>query len=378
MSDAICKITCNTKPIVDALGLGIIAANVSKHYRLSTMLQITGMKNLLIFNTAAANILSEMKVRGMSEGIGDEPVIALVDADKFKTLLSTLEANTVEFDFVEGGVIVHSGSSKFVFPAYVESDGYTIPSLDPVDVDAVKIDIDISNWKFIQDSQMYALAASYIHPVYNNVWIGEDGSVLSGDFDISLFTCSKKGTDLNESCLLPATIVNLLSSIPEGGKLVKMKKGYQIQVITDAFEYTSQFTPKHETDPDVGSYHSDIILSQFKGDNPVLEVSLPAIQKTLNQANIVSDMESNSKIDMKHENGTLTISNAEINSKISVKSDTNLDWSGSFYFKQIVKAIAHHKEDTLKIMPIINEDSDSVDGLLLYDIDLQTIVAGVE
>lgn len=372
------KITCNTKPIVDALDLGIISANISKHYRLSTMIQITGTKNLVTFNTAAANILSEMKVRGMSEGISsNEPVIALIDADKFKSLMSTIEANTVEIEFVEGGIILRAGSSKFVFPAYVDSSDYTLPGLDLADKDAPSIDINVANWKAIQNNQSYALAASFVHPVYNNLYIGGDGTALAGDFDISAFTLSQKGEDILERCLLPGTIINLLASVPDGAKIVKTDNGYQIQVRTDTFEYTSQFVPKHEEDEDVGSYHADIILSQFQADTNIIDVSLPALRRSISQIDIVSDIESNSKVDLQVRSDILTVSTGEVNVPIKVKpSAGSQDWDAVFYFKQLQKAVAHHNEDTLHLSPIIHDDS--VDGLLMYDVELQTIIATVQ
>lgn len=369
------KFILNTKPLVESINLGVINSNVKKNYRISTMLQIKADKSLLTLNTTAANILSEMKIRG--SGDSEEDVISFVDAIKFKNLLSTIEAASVTIEFVDGGIILHAGGSKFTFPSVVDADDNELPSPELPDYNAPSIEIKKDDWKFIQDSQMYAISESFIHPVYTNVWISDEGSVLVGDFDTSLFTHSKK-CNLGETCLLTTTIVNLLNSVPEGAKLVKMEKGYQIQVSNDAYEYVAQFVPKHEDDPDCGDYHAKVILEQFKADDaaPHISVPLAAIKKIISQAGILADGNT-SKIKVKLADKQLKLENKDIDGIIPVKGD-NLDsgFESDFYFNQLNSVISHFSEETIHIVPIIRDEV--TQGLIVWDKDLQTVLSGAD
>lgn len=378
MADLEKKVVCNTKPVVDALDLGVINANISVHYRLSTLLQITGTKNLITMSTAAAGVLSEMKVKGLSEGIKDsEKVTALIDAEKFKSLMGTVDTNSVEIKFIDGGIELWAGSSRYVFPACVDANDYTLPTLSKSEPDAQVIDINVNNWKSILNSQTFALATSFLMPVYNYVWVGEDGTVLTGDMDISQFTKSNKGSDLPETCLVPDTILNLLAAVPDGAQIIKLSKMYQIHLVTDTFEYTSQFALKHESDEDVGDYNSDIILSQFEPSNNTFDVSVSALRKAINQIGIVSNIESNTKIDVSLEKNVLRVISSEVNVPIEVKvNDNTEDWKSTFYYKHLQKTVSHFDDDTIQVSPIVRDNE--VAGLLMVGEELQIIIAGVQ
>lgn len=376
------QFTCNTKPLVDSVGLAVIDSNVNKNYRLSTMLQLAISDKMLKVNAAAANILSQATIKGkVQAGLTDENgkdlSIAQVDTAKFKKLIGTIETDTVTIEFVSGGIVLHSGASKFTFPASVDSDDYTMPVPDMPDYKAESIEVKKADWKFIDDNQMFALANSFIHPVYNNVWIGDDGKVLVGDFDSSLFTLSKHGS-LGEGCLLPETIVNLLNAVPEGARLVKLKDMYQIQLQTDAYEYVAQFTPKHEGEGDEGNYHSDIILSQFKTDVQGCVIPLAGVKKILGQASILRSSGTTDTIDIDVDTDNLTIHNSEVRGKIPVKplKAGSVDFNITFYFDQLDNVISHFNGETVNACPLINDGS--VDGIVLYDGEMSAILADVE
>lgn len=366
------KFIVNTKPLSDALNLGVINANVSKFYSKSCLAQVTADKHMLKINLEAAFILSEIKLKGA--GDSDSTTTIFVDSLLLKQLVSTFESSTVTLEFTDGGLILHSGKSRFTLPKLMDEVDLELAAPELPDHSSEPIAINKDDWKFIKENQMYAIAMSFIHPVYTKVWVGNDGDVLVGDFDNSLFTHSKK-SKLDTTCLLSDTIINLFNSLPEGANLIKSDKSYLINVVTDGFEYISQFTPQYESDEDVGSYNADIILGMM---NPSKEFSVvfsaPAVNKFLSQAALISSS-SDDVIKLSIADGQLLLEDKNVQCKVAVTGDVVEPYSVEFKTVLLKSVISNYSED-VNISPMMQEDS--VVGITVWNKDLTTIIAGVD
>ena len=96
--------TCNTKPLIEALSLGVINSNISKFYRKSCLAQISGdSSDTLVINLEASYIYSEIRLKGYKEGEGDIPTV-FVDNSLLKSLVSTFENATTTFEFTDSGI----------------------------------------------------------------------------------------------------------------------------------------------------------------------------------------------------------------------------------------------------------------------------------
>jgi len=365
------KFVTNTKPLSDALNLGIINANVSNFHKKSCIAQITASKDTLKINLEAARICSEIHLKGN----GDDGVETIfVSSLLIKQLVSTFESSTTELEFTGGGLILHSGSSKFTLPKMVDESELELEAPKVPDYSAPEIDIDKSDWKFIKDSQMYAIAMSFIHPVYTRVWIGEGGDVLVGDFDNSLFTHSNK-SKLGRTCLLSDTIINLFNSIPDGSKLIQSGDSYIIKYKSDSFEYVSQFTPQYESDENIGSYNSDIFLGMMEHPGSGISVSAPVITKFLNQSLLLAGSEDDT-INFSVEGNLITLKDRNVDCKVKLESEVNEPFSIEFKSESLRKVIANYGDDVISFVPIYQDDE--VSGILIWNNDLTTLLAGVE
>lgn len=366
------KFTLSTKPFADALNLSVIPANVSKYFRLSCLAQLTASRHELRVNLQASNISTEVLLKG--SGDQDEAVSVFVDCVVLKQLVSTFESSTVTIEYVEGGIVLHSGSSKFTLPQLAESgDGELArPTLPPADAPKVKLNLD--DWKFIKDYQMYAVALSFVYPIYMNVWIGESGDVIVGDFNNGLFTFSKKNS-LGKTCLLTDTIINLFTSLPEGAEITLMDKSYLVNVKTDGFEYMSEFTPKYENEDGVGDYQSDVFLSTVsKTEDNSFKVAVAPIAKFLSQADLLSSGSDN-KIEFNLSGNELQIKDENIDCKLKVEgncSPFNVPLNATL-FRPI---IGHIDSENVNICPVIGEDG--ADGLVIWTNDLSVVVGAMD
>ena len=130
----------STKPLTDALNLGVINQNVSKFYQKSCLAQVTASKRDLKINLEASNVLSELHLRG--SGDSEETVTTFVDCLLLKQLVSTFEANVTTFEFTEGGLILHSGKSKFTLPKMIDDSELELNSPSKLEGQSSIIDID--------------------------------------------------------------------------------------------------------------------------------------------------------------------------------------------------------------------------------------------
>lgn len=283
------KFTCSTKPLQNALKLGVIKSNISKFYQKSCLAKITCTQDTMKVNLEASRIVTQLKLHG--SGDEDGPASVFIDCQVFNDLVNTFDSDVVTVEFVEGGIVLHAGKSKFTLPKVIDdSDDADLDLAAPQELDQnaiyKSIDLKAENWKFINDHQMFAIAINYIHPVYCRVWVGENDDVLVGDYDNSVFTHSTKGS-LGRTCLLPPTIINLFTSLPEGSKLIDTGSSYIVKVVTDGYEYVTEFMPELESDENVGSYNSEVFMGLFSNKEKSVTIDVPKVTKFLNQATYV-------------------------------------------------------------------------------------------
>lgn len=375
------KFTLSTKPLIDALNLGIVNANVSKFYQKSCLAQISATRNTLKINLEAASVITEIILRGSGDEDIETPVSVFVDSLLLKQLVSTFEVSTTTIEYTEGGLILHSGKSKFTLPKMLDNDaGLELSSPKKPDsfMAAHTIEIDKSDWKFIKDYQMYAIAMSFVHPVYTRVWVGENGDVLVGDFDNSVFTHSGK-SKLGKTCLLKDTIINLFNSLPDGAKLVSLRDSYLITLVTDTFEFASEFTPEYESNPDVGSYNSEIILGMMnKLEEKAAKVNVAAINKFLNQAALLSNSTEDT-INFGVHDKEMTLVDANVDCKLPVESNSTMSYSVKFKTALLKSVISNLDEEDIYIAPMCNDEEGlDVIGITLWTKNMTTVIAGLD
>ena len=362
------NITVNTKPLGDALNLGILNSNVTRFYAKSTMAQVSVANDMLIINLEASLICSEIRLKGMPSST--DSAVLFVDSLLLKQLVATFESPTTTFEFTDSGLILHSGKSKYTLPKSIDAElMFNTPTLNT----STPIKLDKGSWKFVQDHQMYALAVSFITPVYTKAWVSEQGDVLIGDFDNSLFTHSRKSS-LNRTCLLSDTIINLFTSLPEGAQLYQMENSYAVQVKTDSYEFIAEFTPKHESDLDMGSYNADMILAMMSTDGESISVKVAAIMKVLNQAHLLSSS-SEDQIKLSIGDGQLAFTDRNIDCKIPVDGNV-APYELTFKTATLKSVMSNCSQDIVHIKPTLSDGQ--IAGITIYSDDLTTVIAGVE
>lgn len=363
------KFICNTKPFADSLDLGIINSNVSNFHQKSCTVELTASDKMLKINIEASQIFTEIHIPGKGEG---EPSSIFVDSLLLKNLASTFESSTVTLNFEENGLIITSGKSKFTLPKMVEGGDFDLKAPQvPENLDGA-IDIDQADWKFIKEYQMYAISMAFINPVYTKVWVGENGDVLVGDFDNSLFTHSVH-SKLGKTCLLSDTIINLFNSLPAGSKLIPLDDSYVIQLKTDSYEYLTQFTPLYESDESVGSYNSDIFLGMMQHSENGVKVNTVALTKALNQALLLSTNTQDS-IFFSFADGVLHLTDKNVDCSIEVEGVSN-DFKVEFNLERLKKVIANYSDETINFIPMMQDNE--VVGIMVWNSQLTTIVAGL-
>lgn len=368
------KFQVSTKPLNDGLALGVVNANVSNYFKRSCIAQVTATKTELRINLEASRILSEIRLKGL--GDSEDDVTTFVSCVLLKQLVSTFTAPVTTLEFVDGGLILHSGKSKFTLPKLdvdVSSTSLNCPELP--EYNSTELEIDKSDWKFIKNYQMYAIAMSFAHPVYTRVWVGQQGDVLVGDFDNGLFTHSEKGK-LGTTCLLSDTIVNLFNSLPEGAKLIKMDSSYIVKVKTDGFEFISEFSPEYESDENVGSYNSEIIIEMMShtDENSVI-VPTAAINKFLSQADLLSSG-SSATIKLHVDNNELTLKDDNVDCKVDLDTLYPDSYEVEFNTSLLKSVLSNYTDETVRISPMVQ--GEEVAGIKVWSKELTTVLAGVD
>lgn len=368
------KFTLSTKPLVDALALGVIDSNVSKFYSKSCLAQLTADRHTLKINLEASFVCSEIILKG--SGDSDEIATVFVDCQLLKKLVGTFEAATTTIEYTEGGIVLHSGSSKFNLPKMVEGGELSLstPSLATETSEVIKIDS--SDWKFIKDYQMYAIAMSFVYPVYTRVWVSEDGKVIVGDFGQQLFTFSNK-SKLGRTCLLSDTIVNLFNSLPDGATLTKLDKSYRIDVRTDTFEYCAEFTPQYEDEDGVGNYKASVISGAVvKDESNFFTLPVPAVCKVLSQADLLSNSTEDTIEMSLDSNMQFCLKDNNIDCKMTVEG-TCKPFKVEFKTSLLKSVLNNLDEESVKVSPVLDED-ESAAGVTVWTKSLCTMVGGTE
>lgn len=363
------KFTLSTKPLQNAVDLGIIKENISKFNQKSCLAQITATRDCLRINIEAPSIYTEISLKGSGDSDTSETIF--VDCSLLRQLVDSFDKDVTSIDFVDGGIVLHSGSSKFTLPKLLDSANLSLNRpTNTNDVDSIQLKS--SDWKFVKDHQMFAISIWMIHPVYTKVWIGDDGKVIVGDIDNVIFTLSNK-SNLGSTCLLNPTIINLFTNLPEGSKIKKVDNSYILLVETDGYTLTSQFIPEYETDEGVGSYNSEAILGTLNKPENYIEVDVAPIIKFLNQADIVATSQDTST-SFKVDGDVLTLSRGSGNLKLNVNKVGTLDnYFGDFkstFFKSIFSSM---DSDKIKVGPVYNEGE--LSGSLFWTDNLSVVLA---
>lgn len=371
------KFTANTKPLSDALSLAIINSNISSFYMKSCVTQLTVGSEGLRINTEASNIFTEILLKGAVEDGDVKNHVAFVNSATLKQLVSTFDTDIVTFEFVEGGVILHSGKSKFTLANIVDAVDIELvrPLSDDMNIPTPTVKLNSNVWKFINDNQMYSIALSFIHPVYTKVFIGESGDVLVGDFDNSLFTHSKNSDSLDTTCLLSSTIINLLDNVPENTFIERIDRSYILVYTSDSFNYTSKFDPQYESDEGVGSYNSEIFLSMMAHDAVGVKFDSTTVNKLMNQASILSTS-SEDTITLSTESNTILLKDKNVEGVVSCEGKFDNPFTLEFKTNALKKVISNYGDGVVNIGPVYQEDV--VVGILIWNDSLTTILAGVE
>lgn len=364
------RFTTNTKPFSDALSLGIINANVSNYHKKSNIAQISATNDTLKINLEASNIKTEIRLKGTGEG---ERASIFVSSLLIKQLVATLESATVTLEFAENGLILHSGTSSFTLPKVIEANELDLDAPAVPAQAAETITIDKSDWKFIKENQMYAIAMSFVHPVYTRVWIGANGDVLVGDYDSSLFTHSKH-SKLGSQCLLSDTIINLFISLPDGAKLTKLGREYLVTCSADSFEYVTQFKPLYEADEGIGDYNSDIFLTLLTEPASTITVSATNLSKFLGQADLLSSTTEDT-IQLIKSGNTLELKDKHVDCKVNVTGNTQ-DFSLEFWTANLKKVISNYGDESIRIAPLTADGE--VTGIGIWTSELATCIAAKE
>lgn len=370
------KFTCNTKPLKDALSLGVIKSNVSKFYQKSTLAKLTVDQRNLKINLEAAYIVSQLNLTG--SGDEDKTYTIFVDCVTLSDLVNTFDEkqdSVTTIEFVDGGITIHSGKSKFNLPQLVEGEDLDLMTPSPLDNTTNMITLNKADWKFVDDYQMYALAMSFIHPVYTRAWLGGDRDIIIGDYDEGIFTHSKKN-NLGGPCLFSNTIINLFNILPEGSKLAKLEKTFEVNLKTDAFEYIAEFTPQHEEDEGVGSYHSEMILPMMTVEpTESAKVNITLISKFLSQSTLLSGQADDIM--------TITLGKDQIKFK-DPNIDCTLPVEGNLgdhvmKFKTAILrlVISHLDEEIVTITPSMQDDG-TLSGLLFKTANMESVISLVE
>ena len=368
------EFTVNTKALKNATDLGIIKANISKFYYRSSIAQITANRDTLKINIEAAGIKTRMTLGG--SGDEDATLTTMVDCSIFKSLIDSIDSDIMSIEFIDGGICIHAGTSKFSVPQMLDSDDVQLT--EPIDQYTATNTITIkpADWQFIKDHQMYALSSSEAHPVYTNVWVSDNNDAIVGDYELSRFTYSQRG-NFGDTCLFPASLVNLFTSIPEGSTVSKIDKNYVLSITTDNYSMLTEFTPKYEDDEAVGSYNSEIILNMLKHPESFITVDVAPIIKFINQTAILTQSETYKGIDFTLKDGELVLANKS--SRYSMPVDSTDSYTVKFASDLFKSVLSNFDSDRISIAPMVREDSGNrtIIGCIFWTDSLTTLLAGL-
>ena len=369
------KFTANTKPLQDALDLAVVKSNVSKFYKKSGLAKVTADRHNLQINFEAAYVTSEVKIKGS----GDEETseARYVDNLLLHDLVSTFESDLTQIEFVDGGLVLYSGKSKFNLPQILEENEMDLEKPHQVDPSYPVIDLNKPNWQFIKDHQMFAISMSFIHPVYTRLWVSDQNDVIVGVFDNSLFTHSKKSV-LGTTCLLSDTVINLLTSVPDSTKLMKLDQSYLINVTTDAYSYLAEVKLQSESDEGVGDYNADIILGTFQvPEGESTKVARGPMLKLLGQSELLSK-DANKTINVSVNGQSIEISDSDVHGTFASAEPATATYDVVFKTSDLKSILSNLDEDVVTMAPTMrDEDTGVVGGVVFSTSNMEVVIASV-
>ena len=364
--------TTNTKPLNDALALGIINANITNLDKRSGIVQLTATTDKLQINVETSRIRTQIEVLG--SGDGDYSTI-FVSSSTLKQLMSTITSPTVSLEFSESGLSIMVGKSKFNLPKMIDISEMSLNAPEiPENYMDNAVDVDKSTWKYVKENQMYAVATSFSHPVYCNVFLGGESGVLVGDYDNSIFTYANLPT-FGDQCLLSPTILNLLISLPDGSKISKVGNSYIVFVTLDSYSYVTQFIPFYEGDEGIGTYHSEIFLGlMVHGENSVA-VNASEITKYLSQAEMLNT-ETIPVIEFTLSDNAIALKDRNVNCVVSLAAETTTSYSIKFKTSFLKKLMSNYGDKIVNVQPLVDAENE-VSGILVWDDKLTSMLACV-
>ena len=364
------KFTLNSKPLKNVTDLGIIKQNISSLYYRSNIAQVTATRNSFKINVEAAGIKTAMVLKGGS-GDTDETASILVDCSTLKSLIDSIDSNVITFNFDTGSLCIVSGTSKFTLPQILDVRDVQVsePAENYTADETIKLNAE--SWKFIKDHQLYAISESKTHPVYKNVWVNDEKEVIVGDYETSLFTYSKQ-SNLGNTCLLPVSLVNLFTNIPEGSTISRIGKTYILNIDTDSYSMSTEFTPFYEDDESVGSYNANIILGMLSKSDDFLTIDVNPITKFVSQISLLSQGAFDRNVDFSISNGVLKLSALDCEYKLNI-DDTQSNYSVQFDMDKFKDVLSHFDDDNVKIAPMKRDDQ--VIGCIFWTDSLITLLA---
>lgn len=361
-------ITVNTKQFCDALNLGVINSNVTKFFEASQYAQLVQEAASLRINLQNSKILTEVNLPGQGDGSHGA---SIVDCLKLKQLATTLTTETIQLDFSDNALIIKSGKSSFSLPKFATEDDMELER--PIRPDNfVSLKFDQDTWKFVKDHQMFAIGMSFINPVYNYVYCGQDGSNIVGDYDNSIFTMSD-GESLGRTLLLTDDIINLLISVPEDTELSYHDNQYYLSYQNDSYSYLARFTP--ELEETVGSYSSDAAKMAMEPQGGYVKADVSSICKLLSQADILSSG-SDRTITLSYENGVLNLKDTNIDGSLEVIDEDCMEFSCVFKTNFLKSFFATFVEGSVNISPSIQNDS--VIAIIVWNDAMVAVIGGAD
>ena len=366
------KFTVNTKPFKNALSLAVVDSNVVKYYMKSTIVQITASIDRLRVNTEASSIITEVSIYGD----GDCDASVLLDAILLKKLISTIDSSQLDIEFNGNSVCIVTSDGRYNLPVLGDTNESSLRRPISVDESAVAVEVKVEDWKFIKSYQMYARSEFDGYPAYTQVYVGDSGDILVGCQKRSLFThssCNVFGT-IGSTCLISESVVNMLNAVPDNATISRVGNQYVISAQTDAFEYTTQFEPKYESD-EFGYYMADTIIDMMKTfDTPHISVLTTDVLNILNRVSILSKRLT--KLHVKVDNSGITFSNNDMKSTINVSDSPDTHYEIDMNPDMLRNVISHCPEVNIRIYPAKREGE--LVGIVITSGKLSVILAGVE
>lgn len=361
------KFTVNTAPLKNVTNLGVIKANISKFFYTSNLIQVTANRDTLRLNIVSNGIKTQMLLHGT--GDEDTESTILVDCSVFKSLIDSIESDTVTFEYSEGGLFVIAGTSKFTLAKLVDAEGMNIDtpadSYDSADVH----DVDPSVWKFIKEHQMFAVSTSNTYLVYRNLWVSDEGDVLAGDYSQSLFAYSKNDT-LGNTCLLPVSLVNLLVAIPENSRVAKVGKNYVLQIETDSYTLLTEFAPQYEENGT--TYNAPAVMAMLNHPNEFASLEISPVLKFLNQSALLTSNSMDKVVILSAQSGSLTFTTRQ--SEIRLLSSGESTYTVKFNSDLLKSVLSNFDSDIINISPILRDDV--AIGCIFWSDKLTMLLAG--